>query len=185
MDKYFKPIIVLAVISLVAGLILSYVYEITREPAEKVALEEKNKAMKTVLPNADTFESEEIGADTIASFSTGLQGSDVVGYAVEVTSIGYGGPISILVGVNTDGTVSGVDILSNKETPGLGANADKDEFKNQYKDKTGEFTVVKTGSQNENDIDAMAGATITSEAVNFGINTALEYIKGQGVLSNE
>lgn len=182
MDKYFKPIFVLSVISLVAGLVLSYVYDITREPARLVQLEQTQEAMTTVLPEADSFETTEVGADNIIRCTTGMAGDDIAGYIVEVSSIGYGGLIDILVGVNLDGTVSGVDILSHNETPGLGANADNPDFKDQYKGKTGQFTVVKTGAKDENDIDAMTGATITSDAVTLGVNTALEYLKGEGVI---
>lgn len=185
MDKYFKPIVVLSIISIIAGLVLSYVYQITREPAEKVKAEQTMKAMTTVLSDAKTFETEEINADGITSFSIGSNDSGQVGYVVEVSSIGYGGasaPIGILVGVDLEGVITGVDILSHNETPGLGANADNDDFKGQYIGKSGEFVVVKTGSTNDNEIDAMAGATITSNAVTSGINNGVNFLKEKGVI---
>lgn len=75
----------------------------------------------------------------------------------------------MVVGVGTDGTVTGVSIISMSETSGLGANASKESFRGQFVGKSGELAVSKDGGE----IDALTGATITSRAVTSGVNTAL------------
>ncbi len=92
------------------------------------------------------------------------------GYVIEVTPSGFGGTIDMVVGVKTDGTVAGVEIISMSETSGLGANASKESFRSQFVGKSGDLAVTKDGG----DIDALTGATITSRAVTQGVNTALQ-----------
>ena len=90
------------------------------------------------------------------------------------TPEGYGGDITFSLGVKNDGTLNGIEILSISETAGLGMNATKDDFKNQFKDKKAEeFKVTKTGAQSEDEIDALSGATITSRAMVGGVNAGL------------
>ena len=101
----------------------------------------------------------------------------MVGYVVTVTtSEGYGGVIQVSIGIAVDGTVKGIEMLSISETAGLGMNADTPEFKAQYADVlTEEFVVTKTGATAENEIDAISGATITSNAVTNAVNSAIAY----------
>ena len=106
-----------------------------------------------------------------------------LGYAFNITtSEGYGGDITFSLGVKEDGTTNGISILTISETAGLGMNATKDEFKNQFKDKqVDSFEVTKTGAAADNEIDALSGATITSKAVTRGVNAGLlafQYEKG-------
>ena len=99
----------------------------------------------------------------------------MLGYAIIITTPeGYGGDITLSLGVKNDGTLNGIEILSIGETAGLGMNATKDDFKNQFKDKKAEeFKVTKTGAQSEDEIDALSGATITSRAMVGGVNAGL------------
>ena len=94
------------------------------------------------------------------------------GYCVKVAQNGYGGAISAVVGVGLDGKVTGVSIISHAETPGLGANIEKDSFRQQYTGK-GAVTVVKAGAK-ESEINAVSGATISSKALTAGVNKAVE-----------
>ena len=98
--------------------------------------------------------------------------SSVMGYVVETVSKGYGGDISLMVGVGVDGTVQGVSILSINETAGLGMNAENPEFLEQFLGKSGTIGVQKNGSS-DTEIQALTGATITSEAMADGVNQAL------------
>ena len=100
---------------------------------------------------------------------------EVLGYAINITTPeGYGGDITFSLGVKNEGTLNGIEILSISETAGLGMNATKDDFKNQFKDKKAEeFKVTKTGAQSEDEIDALSGATITSRAMVGGVNAGL------------
>ena len=84
--------------------------------------------------------------------------------------------MSISVGIELDGTIKGIEFLSISETPGLGMNATKDTFKNKFAGKKAEsLTVTKSGSAGDSEIDAMSGATITSNAVTNAVNAALYF----------
>ena len=95
---------------------------------------------------------------------------------------GYGGDIQLSMGVRMDGTLNGISILSISETAGLGMNANTDAFKGQFADKNVEqFTYTKNGASADNEIDAISGATITTNAVTNGVNGGLltfQYLKG-------
>ena len=97
------------------------------------------------------------------------------GYVITVTSAeGYGGDIQFSMGVALDGTTLGISFLSISETAGLGMNADTDSFKDQFKDQNvPEFSYSKTGATQEGEIDALSGATITTNAVTNGVNAGL------------
>ena len=106
-----------------------------------------------------------------------MKGTEIAGYAIKVAPKGYGGPVEIMVGISTDGKVTGIKILSHTETPGLGANAPQPKFSDQYKDKPtkDKLEVVKTVPSKENQIQAITGATITSKAVTLGVNDAIDF----------
>lgn len=104
------------------------------------------------------------------------ENGNTVGYVFTTSSKGYGGEIKIMTGIGADGKVTGLEILSIEETAGLGMNAKKDEFKNQYIFNTGDFTVVKSDA-GENEIQALTGATITSQAVTDAVNNAVELFR--------
>lgn len=98
------------------------------------------------------------------------------GYAVQVSTVGFGGDMVMIVGVTHAGKVTGVSIISHTETAGLGAVAADDSakgkaFREQFTQLTGPFAVTKDGGQ----VDAITGATVTSRAVTQGINAALEF----------
>lgn len=100
------------------------------------------------------------------------------GYAVEVAPEGFGGKLTMMVGVANDGTVTGIRIISHAETAGLGAvaaeaSAKGEAFRSQFAGKSGELQVSKEGGQ----IDCLTGATITSKAVTQGVNAALAFVK--------
>ena len=100
-----------------------------------------------------------------------------LGYVIQVIDKdGFGGDIEIIIGIDNQKRITGVEILSINETVGLGMNAKNEEFRNQYiGKKVDEFKVVKTGSQTDDEIDALSGATITSKAITNGINGALDF----------
>ena len=96
------------------------------------------------------------------------------------TSEGYGGNIQVSVGIASDGTVKGIELLSLKETAGLGMNATKDEFKGQYADKLVDtFVVTKSGAKTDEEIDAITSATVTSNAVTGAVNAAKNYFNSE------
>ena len=106
-----------------------------------------------------------------------------IGYVFTVTSSeGYGGDIQFTMGVQSDGTLNGISILSISETAGLGMKADTEDFKSQFEDKKAErFSYTKSGAQAEDEINAISGATITTNAMTNGVNAGLcafEFMEG-------
>ena len=195
MNKIVKNTLILSAITIVAGCLLGLVYEITKAPIAQAQENAKQEAYKTVLADAaeftvdDTLDAaaaanvlQEAGytGDDIAGVAKALDASGaVMGYVITVTSHeGYGGDIKISVGILSDGTVKGIEMLEISETAGLGMKADEDEFKNQFKDKQVEkFSYTKSGEDGDDKIDALSGATITTNAVTNAVDSALVYFQ--------
>lgn len=158
----------LFIIAAVAALVLALVNALTADTIAERAAAERQAAMVSVVPGADVFSQLYSEDTTIAGMTGAYAGTQFKGYCVEVSPNGFGGAISLMVGVDAGGSVTGVAILDHSETAGLGARADSPDFLDQYIGKSG--TIGLTGS---NAIDALTGATITSRAVTEGVNTAL------------
>ena len=159
----------LFIIAAAAALVLALVNALTADTIAERAAAERQEAMVCVIPGADVFSELYSEDETIDGLSGAYSGTQFKGYCVEVSPNGFGGAISLMVGVDTGGSVTGVVILDHSETAGLGARADSPEFLDQYVGLSGTITVNK-GS---NAIDGLTGATITSKAVTEGVNTAL------------
>ena len=97
------------------------------------------------------------------------QGEALAGYCVEVTADGFGGPMKLMVGVSAQGSVTGVAILSHSETPGMGDGVEDASFLESFLDRSG---TVRIGS-GSNAVEAVSGATESSQAVAQGVNQAL------------
>lgn len=182
----------LLIITAVAAISLAFTNSITKDKiAEQIALENE-LARQTVLSQAESFEAidQKIVSDgakklefenpeIVAEVFTGMKDSTVEGYTFKVLPKGYGGEITVLVGISLDGKVTGLKVVSHNETPGLGANATKDSFQAQFNNKQIEIplTVVKGGSAGDSEVQAITGATITSEAVTDGVNYAIQMFK--------
>lgn len=180
MKENIKLGLILLLITGIAAFLIGGAYEITKEPIEKQVIANKQAAMKEILPKAEKFEvanADIKGNEKIKEVNVGMAGTGIVGYAIKVSPKGYGGLLDIMVGVSTDGKVSGIKILSHTETPGLGANAPKPEFSGQFKDKpiVSKLEVVKIAPTKENQIQAITGSTITSKAVTLGVNDAVDF----------
>lgn len=189
---------ILFLITLLSGLMLGYVYDLTKEPIRIQQEKAIQEACAQVFPNEEglNFEAQKYVPGTVLTEELTVLGVEVgtvyrattadgtlAGYVVESTSKqGYGGNIILYVGVTTDATVSGVSILEISETPGLGMKAE-DELVPQFAQvNTDAFTYTKTGSTMDSEIDAISGATITTKAVvnavNGGLKTAMEVMGG-------
>ena len=189
MNKILKNTLILTAITLIAGLGLGLVHEITLNPIAQAQEKAKKEAWQAVFPDAKLDEFKETDVDTKAADKAvkdlgvkatidevcEVQGGEA-GYIVTATDKeGYGGDIKITVGIKNDGTVSGISILSISETAGLGMRATEPAFYKQYEGKqTDRFVVSKDGGDGE-PIDALSGATITSRAVTGAVNAALGY----------
>lgn len=199
MNSMVKNTLILTVITLIAGLLLGSVYEMTKEPIAKEQERAKQEAYKKVFASAQSFEDYEIEMSAVSAALTenGLQseeiasvaaakseGGELLGYVVNaVTHEGYGGDIKVSVGISLAGDVLGVEILEISETAGLGMKAKNDEFRNQFVAAgVKHFKYTKSGKSADNEIDALSGATITSNAMTNAVNSALTCFE---VISNK
>ncbi|MBE5786465.1 MAG: FMN-binding protein [Clostridiales bacterium] len=133
---------------------------------------------KAVLNAINTAEKKDYQVDWCYA---GYQGEALVGYVAQVTVQGFGGPVEVIVGVDTDLTLTGVSVggSSFAETAGLGAKAKDKAFTDQFIGKTVPVTVIKAGGKAaDNTVDALTSATITSNAVAGAVNTAASHVKG-------
>lgn len=186
MKNIMKNTAILTAITLIAGLLLGVVYEVTKEPIARSQEAAKQAAYKTVLSDADNFTAVGVVADqatqdgcVVDEVAEAKKGSETVGYVVTTTSKeGYGGDVQISIGIAMDGTIKGVEVLSISETAGLGMKAQEESFRSQYTNKAVDsFTVTKSGATADGEIDALSGATITSNAFTNAVNTGLSYFK--------
>ncbi len=172
--EIFKVAIILFSITAVAAAILASVNSVTAPVIAENDRKAQEIAMKAVLPEATMFDKIEYELNDSSSV-TEVYLSDV-GYAVKAAPKGYGGAISMIVGVDNDLKVTGVEIISQSETAGLGAKCTDSSFKTQFVGKT-ENIVVSKNATKENEVDAITSATITSKAVTKGVNDAIEAAK--------
>ncbi len=186
-----KNTISLMLITVIAGLMLGVVYEFTKKPIADQKQLAKEEAYKEVFADAESFEElpveEEIGeelnakgwnADIDEVMQVLNHDGNLIGYVLTVTDHeGYGGDIQFAMGITVDSTLNGISFLSIGETAGLGMKAQDESFKNQFKGKNVEqFVYTKNGAEKEEEIDALSGATITTNAVTNGVNAGLYYV---------
>ncbi len=191
-----KAIFAIFMITVVMGAALGIVYNITKEPISNANEKAKQESYAAVMNGAEEIKAmsdisyedinnwlldEGFKNDTIEEVSVATADGETLGYIVLVTdSAGYGGDIQMAVGVDVSGSVTGISFLSINETAGLGMEAQKDAFKNQFVGKDVEkFSYTKTGAASDSEIDALSGATITTSAVTVGINAAIAYVNSQ------
>lgn len=196
MNSIIKNTLILTVITLIAGFLLGAVYEITKSPIAAQEEKTKNEAYKSVFSDATDFEELSINLDEYKTLLinnnleqddiTGIieakNGDQLLGHVITVISHeGYGGDINVTVGIASDGTICGVEITSISETAGLGMRANTPEFKSQFSQKKVEsFVYSKSGVTAENEIDALSGATITTNAMTNAVNSAIVCAKTMG-----
>lgn len=175
---------VLLFVCAAAGLLLGIVYESTKDLIADKKESVNQAAYQKVLPDAGTLTSVEVAQEWEEEILEVY--SSEKGYAIKVLTKGYAGDdLEMAVGIDLNGAVTGVKVISHAETPGLGAKAAEDEFLEQYKEKTtaSDLSVTKTGAASDTEIDAITGATKTSNGVTAGVNMAFayynEYLKGE------
>lgn len=166
------PALVLFLISVIVTAALAGTNALTKGTIAELAAQAEAEAMSRVI-EADTFEPAKCAdGDQAFTYNIAKSGDETVGYVFVTASSGYGGDVSVMTAVDTEGVILAIEVLSvADETPGLGANAGKSEWWAQFAGKSGELAVSKDGGE----IDALTGATITSRAVTDAVNTALEH----------
>ena len=177
MKDMVKLGVILFAICAIAALVLGVTDNITSPVIAERNIKASNEARKIVLPDAGEFKRlDDINSDMVTEVYEGIKDGKVIGYTIKTSSKGYGGAIESMVGISKDGKITGVEIGNHSETPGLGSKATEPGFKNQYleKDVLKPLLVVKGSANNENEISAISGATITSNGVTSGVNAAMK-----------
>lgn len=175
--EVIKPAAILFVICVAVSAALAGTNLLTADRIARAAAQKAEESRMVVLPEAEAFQASEDGTHYMGLSKEAPEGV-VVGYVFETESKGYGGTVKVMTGINTEGNITGVIVLSHSETPGLGANAEKESFREQYKQPVANnangIQVVKFQAPAEGEIQAMTGATITSTAVTNAVNLAIE-----------
>ncbi len=173
MKGALRLVVVLFVVCGVAAGSLAFVNAATKDRIAEFARLEKIEAMQKVLPEAQEFVE-----TTPGKVWEARQGSQVIGHVLAASTQGYSGPIASLVGLDPSGAISGVRVLVQTETPGLGAKIARPEFLAQFEGrKPGEVVLKKDDPAGK--IDAITAATISSRALTNAVrNTVSEHLKG-------
>ena len=181
---------ILCAITLVVALALGAVNAVTAGPIAEQNAQKIKDSLENVMPGAEseqidvpegttvTTETKNATSVTILSaYKMTKDGADA-GYCVEVGPTGFGGVVDTMVGIDADGNITGISVISaSQETPGLGANSTKPEFQEQFAGLVGaEVAVEKDGGS----IVALTGATITSRCVSEGVAAAAKFAAQQG-----
>ena len=165
MKKYLIPVLTIV---LCAAVLLGAAFGL-QGVAEKNAQSEHLRLLETLAPGSETFTEEEYTGDD-ANIRRVFAAEN--GYVIEVATNGYAGEITMLVGVDKDGKVTGLQVRDMEETFGLGGEALTDhEFLRQYLQTSGEAEVGVN-------VDAISGATVTSKAITRCVNSAVAFVTG-------
>ncbi len=189
MKSIIKSTLILVAITLIAGLALASVYEITKVPIADAEKKARDRAYLAVLPDATGFIATGVPEESMypierengvcihACLTATDASGNYLGYVINVTSPnGYGGEINLAVGILIDGSISGVSVIAQGETPGLGAACAEKKFTDQFIGIKDTVEYVKTGKTEPNQIDAISGATITTAAVTEAVNAAKAHV---------
>ena len=184
-STFLNMTLTLLITTAVAGISLGFINDITKGPKAKAKLEQKINALRSVLPEFNNNPVDqvvliktEMARDSVELYPAFMD-SVYVGTAVVGSSEkGYSGLIKIMVGFNPDGSIKNIEVLEQKETPGLGTKMKEDRFIRQFRGKNpSEFTLkVK---KDKGDVDALTGATITTRAFNEATQMAYDVLMEQ------
>ncbi len=176
-------VLCLTLVCLFCGSILGVIYAVTQKPIAQAAQKALVESISKVLPEGGELSDAQQSQGF--EYYTLTDGEVVTAYAVKSSAIGFGGSLTLMVGVLPDGTVYNTSVLSHSETPGLGAKCSTDktfmeQWKNLGADKS--LKLKKDGG----DIDAITASTITSRAYTLAVSNAVEFVKSMnGGQNNE
>ncbi len=166
----------LCIITFATALMLAALNAVTAPIIAARVAQETQDSIMNIFPEASDVQAQDAATITALNQPVVMEAylvegaSGPMGAAVKVGPNGFSGPIEMMVGVNLDGSVVSVQILSMSETPGLGTKTDTPEFLGQYESKMAPFASKGEGTA----IAAISGATISSNAVTNGVNIAVE-----------
>ncbi len=191
-----RDALALFLITLISGLALSYIYEVTKAPIVQQQESKKQKANQAVFMDATTFEADEellelansTDLSTLNSEYAGItidevnkalnSNGELLGYNLTVTTKqSYDDSMTFVFSYSMEGKINGISYTSISETAGLGMKAKDAKFTDQYLNKeVKEFVVTKTGATSDEQIDALSGATVTSKAVTNAVNAGISFL---------
>ena len=172
-----KLILTLTIIGVISALVLSFVYTWTTPHIKKHQAQAKEEAIFTVLPEAEEFKTVEKEGKT---FYEGYDSSGTrTGVACIIKGGGFQGMIEIMIGTDPEaGKIYNIKILEHQETPGLGARITEDQYKSNFEDKPfGDYEVIKKEATDPYQVEAISGATISSEKVTAIVEKGVERIQ--------
>ena len=190
-----KPVIALTLITAIAGVALSGVYSVTKDTIDAQKEAAKLESYKIVAADADAFRAIEQAEEKIAgSHENGVYGTsfgrvkinevyeavdesgNLIGTVMSITSSdGFDGDLTIALGLDTDGKVTGIAFTELHETPGMGMRANEDSFKSQFTGQDSVLTLVKGEAKSDGEIAAISGASITSTAVTNAVSAGIHF----------
>ncbi len=147
------------------------VHRVTDYAAVRAETEAQESLLAQVMPQASTRTETPYRAAGALSITAGYSNSGLVGYCVEVQAHGFGGLLTAVVGVSTNGEVTGIAVTDHRETESVGTDAMTEQYLSQYVGKSGTIR-----SEGDNSVDAVSGATATSEAITACVNQALAIV---------
>ena len=187
--QILKDTFALVLITLVAAVCLSFVYEVTKDGIAAAEAEERLNSYYQVYPGSASFKDAGELLDSYTSSNPAVAVTSVL-YALDengaengcvlsvVTSSGYGGEIELSLGLTDDGTITGMKVTSMSETSGLGANCQDEDWQAQFSGiRAHEVAFTKTGKSAPNEIDAITSATVTTKAVVEAVNCGLDFAR--------
>lgn len=198
--RIISDTIKLVVITLVAGVLLSFVYQLTKDTIKTAVDNERAQSYKETFADAAGFESAGDAAELSGrypeifgseySLNEALYAKDSngenVGCVLSLTAHnGYGGDIVLSMGINKSGEITGVKVTSMSETPSLGAICQDEDWIAQFSGISGNVKYTKTGKTQPDEIDAISGATFTTKAVTGAVNSGLDFAKSCFGFGNE
>ena len=168
-----KLIFTLTILGLISAFLLAFVYQWTTPLIEEHQERIRKEAIMEVLPESDSYQ--EVEKNGLIFYEGNIDNE----IAVRVSGNGFQGEIVLMIGTNpVEGIIYGVRVLDHSETPGLGANITSERFQSNFQNKPfGDYDLVKRPINNDNEVEAIAGATISSENMTDIIEKAIEDIK--------
>ncbi len=167
--------IVISALLILATLVISVCANLLEKRTEKSAERAVLDAMERIMP-AERYEKSNAEFDEamkILSLYEAKNGDELVGYCIETEAKGYENPIRLVVGIDPNGAVTRVEILSIEETSGYNSKVNNDEFLSLFVGKNEELTIVKTKADTSAKIVAVSGATVSSTGIKDGVNHAI------------
>ena len=179
--EYVAPIVVLVCICLVITAALAATYGVAKPIIDENTIKSANEARAELLPAADTFTkytgklvTEEKDKVYVEECYVADNGSGMV---VTVVTKSFGGALTEMIGIDSNGAITGVKVTAHADTPGLGTKAHAPEHLKQYKGLT---ELTSTAAKDDSSVTYITGATISSNAVHYGVYCALDQYKAMG-----